>query len=253
MWNSSSTYFFPLLPGGVIAARSRRDHLKILSLPPAGRKGDSGLPSIALPLQIGDSIHSNCIDKLAYDIIFPVNIQKTTLPDVLLIEPRVFGDARGFFMETYQQERFAEAGITANFVQDNHSGSRKGTLRGLHYQVRQTQAKLMRVVAGEIFDVAVDLRRSSPTFGQWTGHVLSAENRRMLWVPQGFAHGFYVLSEWAELVYKASDFYLPEAERSLLWNDPRVGVEWPLLSGSEPILSAKDAQGKPLNECECFE
>ena len=172
---------------------------------------------------------------------------------MLLIQPRVFGDSRGFFMETYHQQRFAEAGVTANFVQDNHSLSRKGTLRGLHYQIRQSQAKLVRVVAGEIYDVAVDLRRSSPTFGKWTGHILSAENHQLLWVPEGFAHGFYVLSEWAEFVYKVSDFYLPEAERSLQWNDPQVGVEWPIPTGEMPILSTKDSQGKPLSECECFD
>lgn len=182
-----------------------------------------------------------------------MNIIKTSIPDVLLLQPRVFGDARGFFMETYQSQRFAEAGITAPFVQDNHSGSSKGILRGLHYQIRQTQAKLVRVVAGEIFDVAVDLRRSSPSFGRWTGQILSAENYQQLWVPQGFAHGFYVISAWAEVVYKASDFYAPEAERTLLWNDPQVGVEWPIPDGEPPLLSGKDSQGKLLVDCECFD
>jgi dTDP-4-dehydrorhamnose 3,5-epimerase len=182
-----------------------------------------------------------------------VNITKTSIPDVLLIQPRVFGDARGFFMETYQFQQFAEAGITANFVQDNHSGSRKGILRGLHYQIHQTQAKLVRVVAGEIFDVAVDLRRSSPTFGKWTAQILSAENRCQLWVPAGFAHGFYVTSDWAEFVYKVSDYYAPEAERTLLWNDPQVGVTWPIPSGETPLLSVKDSQGKPLADCEWFD
>ena len=176
-----------------------------------------------------------------------------SIPDVILVEPRVFGDARGFFMETYQARLFAEAGISANFVQDNHSGSRRGALRGLHYQIRQPQGKLMRVVAGEIFDVAVDLRRSSQTFGRWVGYSLSAENHRMLWVPVGFAHGFYVMSEWAEVVYKATDFYAPEWERSLLWNDPQVGVEWPLIDGLPPVLSARDAAARPLHELEVFE
>ena len=182
-----------------------------------------------------------------------MNIIKTAIPDVLLIQPRVFGDARGFFMETYQSQRFAEAGITASFVQDNHSGSRKGILRGLHYQIRQTQAKLVRVVVGEIFDVAVDLRRGSPTYGAWTGQILSAENHSMLWVPAGFAHGFYVTSDWAEFVYKVSDFYAPDAERTLLWNDPTVGVEWPIPPGEAPLLSEKDSQGQLFNECEHFD
>ncbi len=177
----------------------------------------------------------------------------TAIPDVIQIEPKVLGDARGFFMETYQARQFAAAGITANFVQDNHSGSRQGALRGMHYQIRQPQGKLLRVVAGEIFDVAVDLRRSSPTFGCWVGCILSAENRRMLWVPPGFAHGFYVLSEWAELVYKASDYYAPEWERALLWNDPEVGIEWPLIEGQPPILSAKDANASLLRNLEVFD
>jgi len=177
----------------------------------------------------------------------------TAIPDVILIQPQVFGDARGFFMETFQARRYAAAGIVANFVQDNHSGSRKGTLRGLHYQVRQTQGKLLRVGAGAILDVAVDLRRSSPTFGRWVSCVLSAENRQQVWVPRGFAHGFYVLSEWAELIYKTDDFYAPEWERTLLWNDPQIGVDWTIAAGETPLLSAKDAQGKPLSECELFD
>jgi len=177
----------------------------------------------------------------------------TAIPDLILIQPQVFGDSRGFFMETYQQHRFQEAGIHAEFVQDNHSGSRRGILRGLHYQIRQPQGKLVRALAGEIFDVAVDLRRGSPTFGRWEGAVLSAENRQMLWVPPGFAHGFYVLSEWAEVFYKATDFYAPQWERTLRWDDPALGIQWPLLPGMPPELSVKDSQGKPLAECELFE
>ena len=177
----------------------------------------------------------------------------TAIPDIVLIEPKVFGDERGFFMETYQAQRFAEAGITIAFVQDNHSGSAQGTLRGLHYQIRQPQAKLVRVVAGEVFDVAVDLRRRSPTLGHWVGTHLSAANKRQIWIPVGFAHGFYVLSEWAEVVYKASDFYSPRWERTLLWNDPAVGIAWPLTSSVLPNLSPKDAQGMLLSEADLFD
>ena len=176
----------------------------------------------------------------------------SSIPDVFLIEPKVFGDERGFFMETFQAAQFAEAGIRANFVQDNHSGSRQGILRGLHYQIQQPQAKLVRVISGEIFDVAVDLRQSSPTFGKWTGFILSAQNKRQAWIPVGFAHGFYVLSEWAEVLYKASDFYAPAYERTLIWNDPHIGVEWPLLAGQTPQLSAKDQQGKSFAQVELF-
>lgn len=182
-----------------------------------------------------------------------MQFEKTTIPDVILIQPQVFGDERGFFMETFQEQRFADAGITAKFVQDNHSGSRQGILRGLHYQIRQPQGKLFRVVAGEVFDVAVDIRRSSPTFGCWVSAVLSAQNRRVIWVPPGFAHGFYVISEWAEVVYKATDYYAPQWERSLLWNDPALGIDWPLIDAQSPILSAKDAQGMPLDQAELFE
>lgn len=177
----------------------------------------------------------------------------TTIPDVILIEPRVFGDQRGFFMETYQSSIFAENGITANFLQDNHSGSQRGTLRGLHYQIQQTQGKLLRVVLGEIFDVVVDLRQSSPTFGQWVGEILSTENKRQIWVPPGFAHGFYVLSDWAELTYKTTDLYAPKWERTLLWNDPEIGIDWPILPGVEPILSAKDQQGALLTDADLFD
>jgi dTDP-4-dehydrorhamnose 3,5-epimerase len=170
-----------------------------------------------------------------------------------LIEPHVFGDARGFFMETFQARQFEQAGLPAAFVQDNHSGSRQGILRGLHYQIHQPQGKLVRVVAGEVFDVAVDLRRHSPTFQKWTGSVLSAQNHCQLWVPVGFAHGFYVISDWAEVVYKTTDFYAPEWERCLLWNDPQIGIQWPIPQGQAPILSNKDAQGKQIADAELFD
>jgi dTDP-4-dehydrorhamnose 3,5-epimerase len=177
----------------------------------------------------------------------------TTIPDVILIEPTVFGDERGFFMETYREDIFREAGIPNKFIQDNHSGSRQGTLRGLHYQINQSQGKLVRAIVGEFFDVAVDIRRSSPTFGKWVGQILSAENKYQLWIPSGFAHGFYVLSDWAEIVYKANDYYAPEWDRSLLWNDPEIGIDWPLLSGIALRLSEKDKQGKLLSEADLFE
>lgn len=165
---------------------------------------------------------------------------ETAIGGVCVIEPQVFGDERGFFMETYSRNKFAELGITHEFVQDNHSRSRKGVLRGLHYQLGRPQAKLVRVIRGRVFDVAVDLRRGSPTFGKWEGVELSEENKRMLFVPEGFAHGFYVLSDEAEFCYKCSDFYAPHEERGLIWNDPQVGIDWPLLPGLEPVLSAKD-------------
>ncbi len=177
----------------------------------------------------------------------------TTIPEVIIITPKVFGDHRGFFMETYQTIKFAAGGITASFVQDNQSGSQQGTLRGLHYQIRQAQGKLVRVTSGEIFDVAVDIRRSSPTFGQWVGVALSAENKRQLWVPPGFAHGFYVLSERAEVFYKATDYYAPQWERTIMWDDPDLGIEWPLLPGTEPLLSGKDRLGKHLRKAELFD
>ncbi len=177
----------------------------------------------------------------------------TDIPDLLLIEPKVYRDERGFFMETYQQRLFVEAGLPDNFVQDNHSGSHKGILRGLHYQVSQPQGKLVRAVVGEVFDVAVDLRKSSPTFGRWVGARLSAENKRIFWIPPGFGHGYYVLSDWAEFVYKATDFYAPEFERTILWNDPQIGVEWPLLDGNTPLLSSKDAAGKLLSQAQVFD
>lgn len=175
----------------------------------------------------------------------------TLLPDVFMLEPRVFGDARGFFMESYNRRTFASLGIDADFVQDNHSRSGKGVLRGLHYQIKQPQGKLVRVIVGEVFDTAVDLRRHSPGFGKWTGMVLSAENKRMAWIPPGFAHGFYVLSDAAEFLYKTTDYYAPEFERCLLWNDPSLNIDWPL--SEEPVLSAKDRQGVPLEQAEVFE
>jgi dTDP-4-dehydrorhamnose 3,5-epimerase len=177
----------------------------------------------------------------------------TAIPDVVLIEPRVLTDDRGFFLETYQARKYVPAGVTTPMVQDNHSGSRRGVLRGLHYQIRCPQGKLVSVLAGEIFDVAVDLRRSSPTFGKAVGMTLTAADHHQLWVPPGFAHGFYALSDWAEVIYKVTDFYNPECERTLIWNDPDVGVRWPLLDGEAPVLSAKDAVGLPLSRAEVFE
>jgi dTDP-4-dehydrorhamnose 3,5-epimerase len=177
----------------------------------------------------------------------------TSIPEVLLIESNVLGDDRGFFMETYQAARFRDTGIDEEFVQDNHSGSVQGTLRGLHYQIRQSQGKLVRVVTGEVFDVAVDLRRSSPTFGNWVGKRLSSDNKLQMWIPPGFAHGFYVLSEWADMIYKVTDFYAPEWDRTLLWNDPKIGIDWPLIEGVPLLLSKKDAQGAPLNKAEFYE
>lgn len=178
-------------------------------------------------------------------------INKTNLPDVLVLEPEVFGDDRGFFFESFNQKDFLQAtGLDINFVQDNHSRSLKGVLRGLHYQIQHPQGKLVRVTQGCVFDVAVDLRRSSPSFGKWTGVELSAENKRQLWVPAGFAHGFVVTSESAEFLYKTTDYWYPEHERSLLWCDPTVGIVWPLQA--EPRLATKDALGKNLAEAEVF-
>lgn len=175
----------------------------------------------------------------------------TSIPDVLVLEPRVFGDARGFFFESFNRRVFAElTGYTGEFVQDNHSRSQRGVLRGLHYQLRQPQGKLVRVVTGSVFDVAVDVRRSSKTFGRWVGVELSAENKRMAWIPSGFAHGFLVLSESAEFLYKTTDYWAPEHERTIAWDDPALGIEWPLQG--EPQLSAKDKLGKPLGEAEVF-
>ena len=177
---------------------------------------------------------------------------QTEIADVLRIQPRVFEDPRGFFLETYQVEKFNSAGITHQFVQDNHSRSAQGILRGLHYQIRHAQGKLVRAVVGEIYDVAVDIRRSSPTFGKWVGVTLSAQNKQQLWVPPGFAHGFYVVSEWAEVLYKATDLYDPEAERCIAWNDPTLNIPWPIQAGETPTLSAKDMNGKLFEEAEVF-
>ncbi|CAN7344041.1 dTDP-4-dehydrorhamnose 3,5-epimerase [Pseudomonas sp. LjRoot71] len=175
----------------------------------------------------------------------------TKLPGVLILEPKVFGDERGFFFESFNARAFAEAtGLQCEFVQDNHSRSQRGVLRGLHYQVQQAQGKLVRVSAGEVFDVAVDLRRSSPTFGKWVGTLLSAENKRQLWVPAGFAHGFVVLSEFAEFLYKTTDYYAPEHERCIRWNDPTLAIDWPL--DGAPQLSAKDQAGLSFADAQVF-
>jgi dTDP-4-dehydrorhamnose 3,5-epimerase len=180
-----------------------------------------------------------------------MKVVDTGIAGLLVLEPKVFGDARGFFMESFNARAFREAtGLDVQFVQDNHSRSGKGVLRGLHYQVNQPQGKLVRVAQGAVLDVAVDLRRSSPTFGKWYGVELSGENHRQIWVPPGFAHGFYVLTESADFLYKTTDYYAPEHERSLAWNDPTVGVDWSLQG--TPLLSAKDIAGKPLSECEVF-
>jgi len=180
-----------------------------------------------------------------------MKVTPLAIPEVVLIEPKVFGDERGFFFESFNQARFEEAvGKKINFVQDNHSRSVKNVLRGLHYQIQQPQGKLVRVVQGEVFDVAVDLRKSSPTFGQWVGQVLSAENKYQLWIPEGFAHGFAVLSDTAEFLYKTTDYYAPAYECCLLWNDPVLDIQWP--PGIAPVLSAKDTQGKPFNGAEVF-
>ena len=179
-----------------------------------------------------------------------MNIIETNLPDVKLLEPQVFGDGRGFFMETFRDNWFCEHIAKRTFVQENHSKSAKGVLRGLHYQTENTQGKLVRVVSGCVLDVAVDMRKSSPTFGRWVAEILSAENKRQLWVPEGFAHGFYVLSSEAEFVYKCTDYYNPKAEHSLIWNDPAVGINWQLQG--EPNLSPKDLAGKTLAEAVLF-
>lgn len=180
-----------------------------------------------------------------------MKVIQTKLPEVCIIEPQVFGDSRGFFYESFNARKFAElTGVQAEFVQDNHSKSGKNILRGLHYQIRQAQGKLVRVVSGEVFDVAVDIRKSSPNFGQWVGVNLSAENSRQLWVPPGFAHGFVVLSEQAEFLYKTTDYWAPEYERCLAWNDPEIGIDWPI--SEAPLLSAKDQLGKSLSEAEVF-
>jgi dTDP-4-dehydrorhamnose 3,5-epimerase len=180
-----------------------------------------------------------------------MHIHQTAIADVLILEPKSFGDERGFFYESFNQRAFAElTGVTTSFVQDNHSKSARNVLRGLHYQIQQPQGKLVRVVAGEVFGVAVDLRKHSPTFGQWVGAVLSADNKRQLWVPEGFAHGFVVTSDSAEFLYKTTDYYAPQFERSILWNDPAIGITWP--AGLEPVLSGKDQVGKLLADADVF-
>lgn len=178
----------------------------------------------------------------------------TAIPDVLVFEPRVFEDERGFFFESYNRKTLETLGLVEDFVQDNHSRSRRGVLRGLHYQITpRAQGKLVRVVVGEIFDVAVDLRRSSPTFGRWVGVHLSAENKRQIYIPKGFAHGFLALSPWAEVCYKTTDYYSPEHERCVLWNDAQLNIAWPLREGDMPALSSKDAQGVPLAQADLFD
>jgi dTDP-4-dehydrorhamnose 3,5-epimerase len=176
----------------------------------------------------------------------------TEIPDLLILEPTIFGDARGFFYESFNHKVFADkTGVTTDFVQDNHSRSAQGVLRGLHYQIKQPQGKLVRVVVGEVFDAAVDIRQSSPTFGKWVGINLSADNKRMFWIPPGFAHGFLVLSEYAEFLYKTTTYYAPEYDRTLLWNDPQLAIVWP--NDIEPLLSEKDRVGKVLHEADLFD
>jgi dTDP-4-dehydrorhamnose 3,5-epimerase len=181
-----------------------------------------------------------------------MNVIPTHIPDLLIIEPRIFGDDRGFFFESYNEKSFAEkTGISPKFVQDNHSLSTKNVLRGLHYQIQETQGKLVRVISGEVLDIAVDIRRSSPTFGQWASCLLSGENKRQFWVPEGFAHGFVVLSDSAEFLYKTTNYYAPQYDRVILWNDPDLGVDWQLKG--EPILSDKDKAGKRFKEADLFD
>lgn len=177
---------------------------------------------------------------------------KLKIPDVVLIEPEVFADHRGFFMETFRHDQFKNNVAQTNFVQDNHSKSGQGILRGLHYQIEHTQGKLVRVTSGEVFDVAVDIRKSSPFFGEWVGEILSEENKKLLWIPPGFAHGFYVLSDKAEFIYKCTDYYAPEYERSILWNDSDIDINWPVITGVQPILSEKDRNGVTLETAEVF-
>jgi dTDP-4-dehydrorhamnose 3,5-epimerase len=181
-----------------------------------------------------------------------MNVIATSIPDVKIIEPKVFGDERGFFMETFRVDEFTEHCSQHTFLQDNHSKSSHGILRGLHYQLKNTQGKLVRVTSGEVYDVAVDMRKSSPTYGQHVGVVLSGDNKRQLWVPEGFAHGFYVMSESAEFVYKCTDYYAPEHEVSLLWNDPALNIQWPLNDGNTPSLSAKDEVGLLFKDAPTF-
>jgi dTDP-4-dehydrorhamnose 3,5-epimerase len=183
-----------------------------------------------------------------------MNVRPTAIPDVLVIEPNVFGDARGFFLESFNKQKFEAAiGRRLDFAQDNHSLSARNVLRGLHYQQPSPQGKLVRVVRGEVFDVAVDLRRSSPTFGRWIGERLSAENKRQLWIPEGFAHGFFVVSDEAEFLYKATDYWRPEHERCIRWDDPRLAIQWPCADGAAPLVSAKDAAGVPFDAAPVFD
>jgi len=181
-----------------------------------------------------------------------MEFERTAIPEVVLIRPKVFGDARGFFFESWEERKFAAGGIDARFVQDNHSRSARNILRGLHYQIQQPQGKLVRVATGAVFDVAVDVRRSSPTFGRWVGSTLSAENQHMLWIPPGFAHGFLVLSESTDFLYRCTDFWAAQYERAIRWDDPDLAIDWPLSEGVTPILSAKDAAAKPFKEAEYF-
>ena len=181
-----------------------------------------------------------------------MNVIPMALADMLMFQPTVFGDERGFFMETFREQWFADLGIDAKFVQDNHSLSAKGVLRGLHYQIRRPQGKLVRVISGEVYDVAVDLRQSSPTFGQSTGAYLSAKNKNMFWIPPGFAHGFLVLSDYAEFNYKCTDYYAPEYDRSLLWNDPALHIQWPLADIGTPTLSQQDQNAVPFHQAEVY-
>ncbi|QYJ21514.1 dTDP-4-dehydrorhamnose 3,5-epimerase [Achromobacter sp. ES-001] len=181
-----------------------------------------------------------------------MNVIQQAIPEVFIFEPRIFGDERGFFFESFNKKVFEEAtGIQRDFVQDNHSRSSKGVLRGLHYQIQQAQGKLVRVTEGAVFDVAVDIRTSSPTYGRWVGTVLSAENKRQMWVPEGFAHGFLVISDYAEFLYKTTDYYAPQHERCISWNDSSIGIEWPL-QGATPVMSEKDLNGRSLDESEVF-
>lgn len=182
-----------------------------------------------------------------------MKISTTPIPDLVLVEPEVFGDSRGYFMETWHRHKYQDAGINDEFVQDNHSRSVRGTLRGLHYQIKQPQGKLIRVTLGEVFDVAVDLRRSSASFGQWFGTMLSEENKQQLWVPPGFAHGFFVLSEFADFQYKCTDYYSPQFENCIRWDDPSIGIDWPIPNGFEPILSEKDLAGSELSCAPVYE
>ncbi len=182
-----------------------------------------------------------------------MHIQTTSIPDLLILEPKIFGDERGFFYESFNARQFAElTGITPNFVQDNHSKSSQHVLRGLHYQIQHPQGKLVRVIAGEVFDVAVDIRKNSPTFGQWLGVILSADNKRQFWIPEGFAHGFIVTSASAEFLYKTTDYWYPEHERCILWNDPALSIEWPITHDIEPSLSDKDKRGQLFANAEVF-